>query len=117
MSACRAIADAEIAKADALLAEFASPMNAVRCAVGIRDTLSLNERDRDVPLRIRFGLRLADVLVEGDDLIGDGVNLTAGIQQAAEPGAIDVSAALFDQIRRTSPFAFDDLGERSFKKH
>jgi len=124
MSACRAIADAEIAKADgrlfkamgdAFLAEFASPINAVRCAVGIRDALALNERDHGEPLRMRFGLHLADVLVDGDDLIGDGVNLTARIQQAADPGAIDVSAALFDQIRRTSPYAFDDMGEQSFK--
>ena len=65
---------------------------------------------------MRFGLHLADVLVENDDdLIGDGVNLAARIQQAADPDAIDVSAALFEQIRRNSPFAFDDRGEQSFR--
>ena len=124
MAACRALADAEIAKAegrlfktmgDAVLAEFASPINATRCAVGIRDALALAERERENPLRMRFGLHLADVLVEGDDLIGDGVNLAARIQQAAEPGTIDVSAALFEQIRRTSPYVFDDRGDQSFK--
>jgi adenylate cyclase len=124
MSACRAIADAEIAKTDgrlfkamgdAVLAEFASPMNAVRCAVGIRNTLALTEQDQDQPLTMRFGLHLADVMVEGDDLVGDGVNLAARIQQAAEPHAIDLSGSLFDQIRRTSPYAFDDRGEQSFR--
>jgi class 3 adenylate cyclase len=124
MAAVRAIADAEIAKADgrlfkamgdAVLAEFASPMNAVRCAVGIRDALALAERDQPQPLTMRFGLHLADVLVEGDDLIGDGVNLAARIQQAGEPGQIDISAAMLEQIRRTSPYTFDDRGEQTFR--
>jgi adenylate cyclase len=124
MAACRANADAEITKADgrlfktmgdALLAEFASPMNAVRCAAAIRNAMVLAEQGQDRPLTMRFGLHLADVLVEGDDLIGDGVNLAARIQQAAEPGAIDLSGALFEQIRRTSPYAFDDRGEQNFR--
>ncbi len=124
MSACREILEAEIARAegrvfkamgDAVLAEFASPMNAVHCAVAMRDALGAAEQGREQPLTMRFGLHLADVLVEGDDLIGDGVNLAARIQQAAEPGAIDLSGALFEQIRRTSPFAFDDRGEQRFR--
>lgn len=53
--------------------------------------------------------------VRGDDLVGDGVNLAARIQQAAAPGAIWVSGVLFDHVRRNSPYAFEDLGERSFK--
>jgi adenylate cyclase len=124
VAACRAIAEAEVSKADgrlfktmgdAVLAEFASPMNALRCAVGLRSALAVAEQNQDPPLRMRFGLHLADVLVEGDDLIGDGVNLAARIQQAAEPGAIDLSAAIFEQIRRTSPYAFDDRGEQRFR--
>lgn len=124
MAACRAIAEEEIAKAegrlfkamgDAVLAEFASPINAVYCAVAIRDALGAAERGHDAPLAMRFGLHLADVLVEGDDLIGDGVNLAARIQQAAEPGAIDLSGAIFEQIRRTSAYAFDDRGEQHFR--
>jgi adenylate cyclase len=94
MGVCRAIADAEIS---------------------IRNALSLAEQGRDEPFRMRFGLHLADVLVDGDDLIGDGVNLAARIQQNAEPDVIDISAALFEQIRRTSPFAFDDRGAQSFR--
>ncbi len=121
---CRNLIDAEIAKCDgrlfkamgdAVLVEFASPINAVRCAVGIRAGLLLAGQGDERPLRMRFGLHLADVLVENDDLVGDGVNLAARIQQAADPDAIDVSAALFEQIRRNSPFAFDDRGEQSFR--
>ena len=58
---------------------------------------------------------LADVVIRGDDLVGDGVNVAARIQQAAEPDSIYVSGALFDQIRRNSPFAFEDLGEQRLK--
>ena len=64
---------------------------------------------------MRFGAHLADVLVDDDDLIGDGVNIAARIQQGADVDAIDISATLFEQIRRNSPFAFDDRGERAFK--
>ena len=66
-------------------------------------------------MRLRFGLHLADVLVSGDDLLGDGVNLAARIQQAAQPDAICVSQTLFEQIKRHSPFAFEDMGEQRFK--
>ena len=124
LAGCRSLIDAEIAKCDgrlfkamgdAVLVEFASPINAVRCAANIRAVLTLAGQHEARPLRMRFGLHLADVLVENDDLIGDGVNLAARIQQAAEPDAIDVSGALFEQIRRNSPFAFDDRGEQSFR--
>jgi TolB-like protein len=64
---------------------------------------------------MRFGVHLADVAVQGDDLVGDGVNLAARIQRAAAPGSVWVSGVLFDYIRRNSPFIFDDLGERCFK--
>ncbi len=124
LAGCRNLIDAEIAKCDgrlfkamgdAVLVEFASSINAVRCAVNIRTALTLAEQGDERPFRMRFGLHLADVLVENDDLIGDGVNLAARIQQASDPDAIDVSAALFEQICRNSPFAFDDRGEQSFR--
>lgn len=115
----RTIVDTEIAKnegrlfktmGDAVLAEFSSPINAVRSAVGIRDNLALAQEEQRGPLRMRFGLHLADVIVEGEDLIGDGVNVAARIQQMAEPGAVHLSGTLFEQVRRTSPYTFDDLG-------
>jgi adenylate cyclase len=100
---------------DATLAEFPSPINALRCAVEIGVALAGVDESDISPLQMRFGLHLADVTVHGDDLIGHGVNLAARIQQAAAPGAVWVSGVLFDHIRRNSPFVFDDLGERLFK--
>jgi class 3 adenylate cyclase/TolB-like protein len=100
---------------DRTLAEFQSPINALRCAVEIGVALASTDGSGVEPLKMRFGLHLADVAVHGDDLVGDGVNLAARIQQAAGPGAVCVSGVLFDHIRRNSPFAFDDLGEHRFK--
>ena len=100
---------------DATLAEFPSPINALRCAVEIGVALAGADGSDVEPLKMRFGLHLADVAVHGDDLVGDGVNLAARIQQAAVPGSVWVSGLLFDHIRRNSPFIFDDLGERRFK--
>jgi len=99
---------------DAMLAEFASPINALRCAVQIRESMAAENADSAERFQLRFGLHLADVMVSGDDLLGDGINLAARIQQSADPDAIWVSQPLFDQIKRHSPYSFDDLGERSF---
>jgi adenylate cyclase len=100
---------------DSTLAEFPSAINALRCAVEIGVALAGIDGSDVEPLKMRFGVHVADVAVHGGDLVGDGVNLTARIQQAAAPGAVWVSGVLFDHIRRNSPFAFDDLGERRFK--
>lgn len=111
MAACRATAEAEIAKAegrlfkamgDAVLAQFPSAINALHCAVRIRDFLSVSEKDPQRPLVMRFGLHLADVIVDGDDLIGDGVNLAARILQGAEPGAPSNIDKLSTDHRRVS---------------
>ncbi len=98
---------------DACLAEFGSAINALRSAAEIRNVLASGS-DGD-PLRLRFGLHLADVVVRGNDLIGDGVNVATRIQQEAEPDSICVSGIFFDHIRRNSPFIFDDLGTRRLK--
>jgi len=100
---------------DAAFAEFPSAVNAVRSAFEIRAALAGEQEAEHDPLRMRFGLHIADVVVQGDDLIGDGVNLAARIQTAAEPDSIYVSSSLFEHVRRNSAFAFDDLGEHDFK--
>ena len=100
---------------DATLAEFPSAINAVRCAAEIRNALAGADTSDSEPLKMRFGIHLADVIVRGDALVGDGINLAARIQQAAEPDSIDVSGMLFDHVRRNSLFIFEALGERSFK--
>jgi TolB-like protein/class 3 adenylate cyclase len=100
---------------DGALAEFPSAVNAVRSAFEIRSALAGVQEPASEPFRMRFGLHIADVVVQGDDLVGDGVNLAARIQTAAEPDSIYVSGALFDHVRRNSAFIFDDMGERAFK--
>ena len=97
------------------LAEFPSAVNAVRGAVEIRTALAGASDPESEPLRMRFGLHIADVMVQGDDLVGDGVNVATRIQQAAEPDSIYVSGAFFEHVRRNSAFIFDDIGDRAFK--
>src|SRR6202044_94486 len=70
---------------DATLAEFASPINALRCAVGIGVELASIKEDNEEPLKMRFGVHLADVVERDGDLLGDGVNLTARLQQGGTP--------------------------------
>ena len=78
---------------DSVIAEFASPVEAVRCATEIQ--LKVDERNADVPdtrrMRFRIGVNLGDVMVEGDNLYGDGVNVAARLEGIAEPGGISVS--------------------------
>jgi adenylate cyclase len=102
---------------DALVAEFASVVNAVECAVRIQRTLAerhaeLVEGER---LRFRIGVNLGDVMVEGDDLFGDGVNIAARLQALAEPGGILISNTVFDQVRTKLPLGFDFLGPQTVK--
>ncbi len=99
---------------DAAFAEFSSPINALRSAVAIREELAAAGHTNG-QIRLRFGLHLADVMVSGDDLIGDGVNLAARLQQDTDPDTICISETLFEQIKRHSPFAFEDLGPKNFK--
>jgi adenylate cyclase len=102
---------------DGTLAEFASAVDAVQCAVDIQKaTKQANAalpEDRTIVLRV--GLNLGDVVVEGDDLYGDGVNIAARLEAMAEPGGICLSAAIHQQVERLLPFAFTDLGDRALK--
>ena len=98
---------------DAVLAEFSSPVNALRASMEARNAIAAvpGATARDM----RFGLHVADVVVVGGDLRGDGVNVAARLQSAAEAGAIDVTKAVYDHVRRVSPCGFEQLGERNFK--
>jgi TolB-like protein/class 3 adenylate cyclase len=100
---------------DGAFAEFPSAVNAVRSAFEIRSALAGVQAPDTEPFRMRFGLHIADVVAQGDDLVGDGVNLAARIQAAAEPDSIYVSDTRFNHVRRNSAFVFDDVGERVFK--
>ena len=102
---------------DGLLVEFASVVDAVRCAVAVQQAMP--ERDTGVAadsrIELRIGINLGDVIVEGDDLYGDGVNIAARIEALAEPGAVFVSNTVHDHVRDRLPFVFDDLGEQQVK--
>ena len=98
---------------DGLLAEFASPINALRSAIEARAEIAALPGSSGGDMR--FGLHLADVVVVGSDLRGDGVNIAARIEASAPPGAIEVSGLLYDQVRRVSPCGFEDVGERQLK--
>jgi class 3 adenylate cyclase len=102
---------------DSVLAEFASPVQAVRCAVEIQDALktrndSLSEDQR---LQFRIGINLGDVMVKGDDLLGDGVNIAARLEGIAEPGGISISSSIYDQITGKLNLGFVDVGEHALK--
>jgi len=102
---------------DSVLAEFGSPVEAVRCAVEIQDALrtrndSLPEERR---LQFRVGVNLGDVMIKGNDLLGDGVNVAARLEGIAEPGGICISASVYDLIRGKLDLGFHDIGEQSLK--
>ena len=102
---------------DGLLAEFASVVDAVRCGVEVQEGMA--ERNAAIPLdnRIdfRIGVNLGDVIVEDDDIYGDGVNIAARLEALAEPGGIFISRTVRDQIRDKLPYPFEDRGEQSVK--
>ena len=102
---------------DGVLAEFASVVDAVRCAGEIQRAMA--DRDLDLAeerrLRFRIGVNLGDVIVEGDDIFGDGVNIAARLEALAEPGGVCISRMVRDQIRDKLPYPFEDLGEQSVK--
>jgi len=102
---------------DAILAEFASPVEAVRCATDVQS--ALRTRNEQLPptrqVRFRIGINIGDVMIQGQDLLGDGVNLAARLQTAAEPGGICISGSVHDQIRNKLSLSFHSMGERSYK--
>jgi adenylate cyclase len=102
---------------DGFLAEFASVVDAVRCAVEMQR--GMVERELDVPderrIRFRIGINLGDVIVEEQDIFGDGVNVAARLEALAEPGGICISRMVRDQVRDKLPYPLEDLGEQSVK--
>jgi TolB-like protein/class 3 adenylate cyclase/Tfp pilus assembly protein PilF len=102
---------------DGLLAEFPSIVDAVRCAVEIqRAMIDRNtEPPEDRRVVFRVGINLGDVIVEGDDIYGDGVNIAARLEALAEPGGICISRVVRDQVRGKLPYALEDMGEQIVK--
>jgi TolB-like protein/class 3 adenylate cyclase len=102
---------------DGMLVEFASVVDAVRCAVEVQQAMP--ERNTgvvaDSRIELRIGINLGDVIVEPDDLYGDGVNIAARIEALADAGGVFVSNTVHDHVRDRLPFVFEDLGEQQVK--
>ncbi len=102
---------------DGFLAEFASVLDAVDCAVGIQRLMRVRnaEADRAQRLSFRIGVNLGDVIIDQGDVFGDGVNLAVRLQSLADAGGICISRTVRDQVRDRRPYEFDDLGPRDVK--
>jgi adenylate cyclase len=102
---------------DGLLVEFPSVVNAVRCAAEIQRAMvdRNSEMTEDRRITFRVGINLGDIIVEDDDIFGDGVNIAARLEAPAEPGGICISGTVYDHIGDRLPYAFDDMGEQSVK--
>jgi TolB-like protein/class 3 adenylate cyclase len=102
---------------DGMLVEFASVVDAVRCAVEVQQAMP--ERNTGVAadnrIELRIGINLGDVIVEEDDIYGDGVNIAARIEALADAGGVLVSNTVHDHVRDRLPFVFEDLGEQQVK--
>jgi adenylate cyclase len=102
---------------DGMLVEFPSVVDAVRCAVDVQR--GMVEQNAAIPaderIEFRVGINLGDVIVDGDDVFGDGVNIAARLEALAEPGGICVSATVRDHIGDRLPYAFEDMGEQNVK--
>ncbi len=102
---------------DSVIAEFASPVEAVRCAVEIQRELEAHNVDlpEDRRMRLRIGINLGDVIVEGENLLGDGVNIAARLEALAEPGGISLARSVFDQVKKQLDLGYEYLGEHAVK--
>ena len=122
----RKVTDALVAKhggrlvkttGDGVLLEFPSVVDAVECAVAVQDVMT--QRNEGVPedrrMLFRIGINLGDILIEGDDILGDGVNVAARLEGLAEPGGICLSSSAYDQVRGKVAVEFTDLGEQTLK--
>src|SRR6266567_8099700 len=123
---CRALIDELIAvhrgrifntAGDSIVADFASAVDAVQCAVAVQAAITTENASSsaDEPMQLRIGVHVGDVMVDGENLLGDGVNIAARLESLAEPGAICVSAVVRDQVGNKLPVVFDDLGDQQVK--
>jgi class 3 adenylate cyclase len=102
---------------DGALVEFGSVVDAVQCAVAIQRSMAERNADtlQDGRIDLRIGVNLGDVIVEGDDIYGDGVNVAARLEGLAEPGGICVSRTVFDHVRNKVDLGFEHRGEYQVK--
>jgi len=102
---------------DSLVADFASAVDAVECAVAVQEAIAKENEDRPAgeQMRFRIGVHVGDIMVQGDNLFGDAVNIAARLEALAEPGRIYVSGTVRDHIGTKLPLSFVDHGEQQVK--
>jgi class 3 adenylate cyclase/pimeloyl-ACP methyl ester carboxylesterase len=102
---------------DGILAEFSSVVEAALCATEIQREMTLRDRTATAGnrMQLRIGVHLGDVIIDGEDIYGDGVNIAARLEGIAEPGGICISRQAFDQIEGKLPFAWRPLGPQTLK--
>jgi TolB-like protein len=126
LKSCRIVIDGLIAThrgrifntaGDSVVADFASAVDAVQCAVAVQAAIATENASGtvDEPMQFRIGVHVGDVMVDGENLLGDGVNIAARLESLADPGGICVSAAARDHIGDKLPLGFDDLGNQQVK--
>src|SRR5215831_17416371 len=98
---------------DGLLVEFASIVDAVDCAMAVQ--VKMAERDPSPNITFRMGINVGDIIIDGGDIFGEGVNVAARVENECEPGAVYLSDDAYHQVRGKTSFVFDDLGERQLK--
>jgi TolB-like protein len=102
---------------DGVLLQFPSVVDAVECAVAVQAVMA--ERNEAMPvdrrMLFRIGINLGDILIEGDDILGDGVNVAARLESIAEPGGICISSSAYEQVREKVAIEFTDIGEHTLK--
>ena len=101
---------------DGMLIEFASAVDAVTCAMSIQEKMAERNGASSGPhVVFRIGINVGDIIIDGDDIFGDGVNVAARVENECEPGGVYLAGNAFEQIRGKTKFTFDDLGERALK--
>lgn len=102
---------------DGFLAVFDSPLEAVRCAIVIQQSIAARNAGigKQHWLRYRIGLNLGDIIVEDDDIFGDGVNVAARLQTAAEPGGVNISGGVYEQVKNKLVCGYQSLGDEKLK--
>jgi TolB-like protein/class 3 adenylate cyclase/Tfp pilus assembly protein PilF len=100
---------------DGLLVEFSSAVDAVTCAMVVQSKMAERNQTFVPAIAFRIGINVGDIIIDADDIFGDGVNVAARVENECEPGGVCLSGSAFEQVRGKTDFTFDDLGEKSLK--
>ena len=100
---------------DGFMSKFASPVSAVRASFEIQRELQALETNSTNTLKLRIGIHMEDVVADGDNLLGDGVNIAARVESVAEPGAVMITQTVFDHVKRSSQLKFENCGTKKLK--